>query len=98
VKKTRQIMAHMRFKHQEGVGDLWIIDRDIFIVPNIKRPEIKILRGRLAKSDKIAEVKKTTFDTFMRAKSRAAPASEQRIADSTIESLKKLFKDVEIIL
>jgi predicted nucleotidyltransferase/uncharacterized protein (UPF0332 family) len=98
VKKTRQITAHMRFKHQEGVGDLWIIDRDIFIVPNIKHPEIKILAGKLTKTDKITEAKKTTFDSFMRAKSKAAPAREQRIADSTIESMKKLFKDVEIIL
>jgi uncharacterized protein (UPF0332 family) len=98
VKKTRKILAHVRFKHQEGLGDLWVIDKDIFIVPNIKHPEIKILKGRLGKREGIEGIKNTTFDIFMRAKGSAAPTDEQMISDNTLESLKKMFKDVDIIL
>jgi predicted nucleotidyltransferase/uncharacterized protein (UPF0332 family) len=97
-KKTKRITAHVRFRHKEGVGDLWVIEKIVFIVQNIKHPEIRILKGRLVGKGKIDAVSNTSFDSFMKLKSVAEASGEQHIADDTIESLKRMFEDVEIIL
>lgn len=98
VKKTKKIRAHIRFRHKKGIGDLWIIDDSVFIVPNIKHPEITILKGKLTGKGKLDSISNTTFDSFMKFKSAASSSSEQHIADDTIESLKGMFEDVELIL
>jgi predicted nucleotidyltransferase/uncharacterized protein (UPF0332 family) len=98
VKKTKKIRAHVRFRHSKGIGDLWVIDNTAFIIPNIKHPEIRIFKGELVGKGKIDKISKTTFESFMRFKSKAAPFKEQQLADDTIDSLRVLFQDVEIIL
>ncbi len=91
--------AKIRFKHGEKYGELLLLEKEAYIVPDLDAEQREIQKVSLKTDGSFGAVEKSTLEALEQAVTKMTFPKKVFIKETIFESLRKLFgKDVEILM
>jgi len=99
-KRGRELdKAKIRVKHGNRYGEVFLMDKDVFIIHDIDHEEKEISRGKLSKSGNITDVHRSSLEELEKVLANSEIPPKAYIKEKIFEDLKGIFgKDVEILV
>ncbi|MBI1972406.1 hypothetical protein HYS50_00180 [Candidatus Woesearchaeota archaeon] len=89
--------AKIRIKYGEKFGDVFLLDKDAFIIENIDAEQKQVNRAKLYENGGLGELQKSSLEDLEKALAEVKIPKKVFIKEKIFEDLRKLYgKDVEV--